>query len=45
VSLEAIELNAGQNAIERVAEKAVKLVTRHSVILVSGVIWHHITCL
>jgi hypothetical protein len=31
VSLEAVELKAGQNAIEGIREQAVKLVTLHSV--------------
>ncbi len=44
VGVEGIELSAGQNAIERVADEAVKLVTLHSVGFI-GVIWHHITCL
>jgi hypothetical protein len=42
VGLEAVELKAGQDAIERVGEQAVKLLTLHSV---TGVVWHHITCL
>jgi hypothetical protein len=42
MDLEGIELGAGQNAIEGVADEAVKLVTLHSV---SGLVWHHITCL
>jgi hypothetical protein len=42
VSLEPVELKAGQNAIERVAEQAVELMTLHSV---AGMVWHHITCL
>jgi hypothetical protein len=47
VSLEAVELYARQDAVERVREQAVKLVTLHSVTgqVVFGVIWHHITCL
>jgi hypothetical protein len=35
-------LSASQNAIERVAEEAIELLTLHSVI---GGIRHHITCL
>ncbi len=42
MSLEPVQLKASQNAIEGVAEQAVKLVTLHSV---TGVVWHHITCL
>jgi hypothetical protein len=42
VGVEGVELSAGQDAVERVAEQAVKLVTLHSV---TGVVWHHITCL
>jgi hypothetical protein len=42
VGVEGIELSAGQDAIDGVADEAVKLVTLHSVI---GGIWHHITCL
>jgi hypothetical protein len=47
VGVEGVELSAGQNAIEGVAEERVKLVTLDSVIGVAvfGVIWHHITCL
>ncbi len=42
VSLEAVELNAGQDTIKHVADEAIELVTLHSV---TGVVWHHITCL
>ena len=42
VGLEAVELRAGQNAVEGIREQAVKLVTLHSV---TGWFWHHITCL
>ena len=42
VSLEAVELSTRQDAIERVREQAVKLDALHSV---TGVVWHHITCL
>src|SRR5580658_2726768 len=42
VGLEGIELSASQNAVERVTEEAIELLTLHSVI---GGIRHHITCL
>jgi hypothetical protein len=42
MGLEAVELKAGEDAIEGVGEQAVKLVTLDSV---TGVVWHHITCL
>ena len=47
MSLEAVELNTCQDAIKRVHEQAVKLLTLHSVtgLVVFSVIWHHITCL
>ena len=43
----AIEPAAAQNAIERVADEAVELRTKQLVTLhsVTGVVWHHITCL
>jgi hypothetical protein len=42
VGVEAVEPTAAQHAIERVAEQTLELVTLHSV---TGVVWHHITCL
>jgi hypothetical protein len=42
VSLEAVESGPGQDAVKRVREQQIELVTLHSVI---GVVWHHITCL
>jgi hypothetical protein len=40
--LEPVELRARQDAVNRVREQAIELLTLHSVI---GVVWHHITCL
>jgi hypothetical protein len=42
VSLEAVELQSAQGAIEGIREQDVKLVTLHSF---TGLFWHHITCL
>jgi hypothetical protein len=47
MSLEHVETSPSQDAIKRVAEQAIELVTLHSVtgLVVARVIWHHITCL
>src|SRR5579871_3009901 len=47
VGLEAVELDAGQDAVKRIREQAVKLVAPDSVagVIVFRSIWHHITCL
>src|SRR5450631_4651057 len=42
VGLEAVESGPGQNAVNGVREQEFELVTLHSV---SGLVWHHITCL
>jgi hypothetical protein len=42
MSLEAVEFLPRQRAVKGVREQDVKLVTLHSV---TGLFWHHITCL
>jgi hypothetical protein len=42
VCLEAVESGAAEDAIKRVRKEQVELVALHSV---TGVVWHHITCL
>src|SRR5450755_4481766 len=42
VGLESVEPGARQNAVDGVREQAFELVALHSV---TGLVWHHITCL
>src|SRR6266851_5867415 len=42
MSLEPVEFSSCQDAVKRVREQDIKLVTLHSVV---GLFWHHITCL
>ena len=42
VGLEAVESGPGQDAVKGVREQEIELVALHSV---TGVVWHHITCL
>ena len=42
VSLEAVESGSAQDPIEGIGKEQVELVALHSV---TGVVWHHITCL
>ena len=42
VGLEAVESGPAQDAVEGVREQELELVTLHSV---TGLVWHHITCL
>jgi hypothetical protein len=42
VGLESVEIGPGQDTVKHVRKEEIELVTTHSV---TGVVWHHITCL